>query len=109
MKKFNVSTEAVGKIAKKGCSFVVFTLAMVMPYVSVKDLKRAMRNIGNVKYNDVIEEIMDSGMLPSDKSKTVDLVPKDGDLETYRAIIHVVNSSMLPSDKVKTVESICEK
>lgn len=109
MRKFNVSGETVGRIAKKGCNVLAFTLAMVLPYVSTKDIKNVIRVSGTVKYDDVIGAIMDSTMFPSDKRRAVELIPRECDSETYKSIIQVVNSSMFPSDKVRTIETICDK
>jgi len=109
MKTFNLSKETVGKYAKKGCNVLAFTLATVLPYISAKDVKTVIRYMGKVKYDDVVGAIMDSSMFPSDKFKAVELVPRDCDAETYRAIMQVVDSSMYPSDKVKTIESIINK
>lgn len=109
MIKVNVNREVVGRVVKKGCNVAVFALGMILPYVSVKDVKDLVRYSGNVKYDAVIGAIMESSMFPSDKRRAVELVPKDGDSETYRAIVQVVNSTMFPSDKLRTIESILEK
>lgn len=109
MKKFVVNREAVGQVVKTGCNIAAYALGTLLSCVSVKDVINIARYSGSVKYNTVIGAIMDSSMFPSDKHKAVMLVPKDGDAETYKAIIQVVNSTMFPSDKLKTIESILEK
>lgn len=109
MKKLNVSKETVGKFAKNGCRIVLYGLATILPYISVKDTVDMVRYSGNVGYSDAVGAIMSSGMWSSDKHTVVSMLKKDGDVEYYRAIIQVVKSSMYSADKVETIRNICGK
>ena len=109
MKKFNVNKEAVGEVAKTVLGVAVFVGMMVLPSLSGRDTRKFTSYDGFVTYGDVIAEVMNSGMLGSDKQKIVALVPKNSTMSIYRAVIEVVNSGMLGSDKVKAIQSICEQ
>lgn len=108
MKKFNVNKETVGKIAKKGCAVVLYGIAAVLPYISVKDTINVIRYSGNVGYGDVVDVIMNSDMLSSYRKEAIEVLPKDGDSELYKSIIAVVQSDMMSSYRVETIKNICK-
>ncbi len=103
----------IGNIVKTGfaiaASFVGIMLlgkCSTMDIVEVMDETERYDYTRRYRYCDVIESIMNSSMLSSDKKRATSLVHKGEVSEYYEAIIAVIDSSMLSSDKIKTIEEI---
>lgn len=107
MKTIKFNKEKVGRIAKTGCSFVVCTLAMVLPHLSKRETIDMIRYSGDVSYSDVVEAVMSSSMWSGDKRAVVQLLAKDADMETYKAVIKIAKSNLYSGDKVELIKSIC--
>lgn len=114
MAKFKIDFDTVGKYVKKGCELAAYGFITVMSVMATKDAVELMARstdvtyIGNVGYSDVFSAIMNSDMMSSYKKEAAAILPKDGDSELYKAVIHVLNSDMMSSSKLETIRSICE-
>lgn len=114
MGKFKINFDTVGKCVKKGCELAAYGFMTVMTVMATKDAVDMMNRsvdmtyIGNVRYSDVFSAIMSSDMMSSYKKEAASLLPKDGDSELYKAVIHVLRSDMMSSSKLETIKSICE-
>lgn len=114
MEKIKIDFDTVGKYVKKGCELAAYGFVTVMTIMATKDAVNVMNRgmdvtyIGNVSYSDVFSAIMSSDMLSSYKKEAAAILPKDGDSELYKAVIHVLRSDMMSSSKLETIRSICE-
>ena len=108
MMKLNLNKEAVGKIAKGSFSVISFVAMGILSNLSADDVKSIVRR-GKVTYDDAVGAIMDSNLFNADKRRASDLLPHDGEIEMYKAVIQVVKSNLFSEEKVQTIESICER
>jgi hypothetical protein len=99
-----MNIQLIGRIALKIGGLIL----SVSPLILSTIIDNKLRN-KPVTYDDVIESIMHSSMLGSDKSEMISVIHRDGDSELYKAIIHVVNSSVLGSEKIEIVKQLCNK
>lgn len=106
MKRFNVTKETVGKVAKVAGTVALYGLAVVVNKVSVKDIVETVRYNGNVKYSDAVSVIMDSDMFSSDKSTATTILKNNKDAEYYKAVIKIAKSTMYSSDKVELIAEL---
>lgn len=109
MKTIKLNKETVGKIAKTGCKFALCTLAVVLPHLSKRETIDMIRYSGDVNYSDVVEVIMSSSMWSGDKKAVVELLNKEADMETYRAVIKIARSNLYSGDKVELIRNICSE
>lgn len=109
MRKITITKEVIGTITKKGCSIAFTGLAMLLPYVTERNVATIKYYIGKANYSDAVTIIMKSDMLSSYKNEVMEMLKKNEDAEYYRAVIQVVNSDMLGSRKVDAIRMINEK
>lgn len=109
MKNIKINKETVGKFAKNSCKFALCTLAIVLPHLSKKDTIDMIRYSGDVSYSDVVEAIMSSCMWSGDKRAAVELLSKEADMETYKAVIKIARSNLYSGDKVEMIRNICSE
>lgn len=107
--KLNIDKEAIGKVAKGCASFAVFTIAMILPHVTEKNVATMKHYIGKADYSDAVSAIMGSDMFGSYKNEIMDLLKRDETAEYYGAIIEIINSDMFGSYKVDAIRKINEK
>ena len=109
MKKFNITKEHIGNIAKIGGIALVYGLASMASRTSVKEMFDNIRYSGDVTYSDVVSAVMDSDMFDSNKTKVIELLKRDQSIEYYKTIVDIVRSNMFDSNKIKAITILCEE
>lgn len=109
MRKINLTTESIGRLAKKGLGIALPILAMIMYHTSVDDVRNRIRYIGVVSYSDAINAVLDSSMFSSNKEEIIRALPKDGSSDFYKSVMHIVESDMLSSSKVNAIVDMCKQ
>lgn len=100
-----ITMETIKNVGKVAGVVALYGAAVIVPRLSKKDIGDiVMRFNGNVEYIDVVNAIMDSPMLSSDKQYAISVVKRDETCDYYKSVIRVVKSTMLSSDKIKTIE-----
>ena len=106
MKSIKINKGTIGKIVKTGCNIAICGLALVLPQLSKKETIDMIRYSGDISYSDVVEAVMSSCMWTGDKKAVVELLSKDADMETYKAVIKIVKSNLYSGDKVELIKNI---
>ena len=73
---------------------------------TVQDVMNEIRYNGNVKYDDAVKVITDSGMYSGDKCDAISLLKTGESSEYYKAIVNVVRSNMYSSDKLEMIQTM---
>ena len=95
-----------GAMLKKGCNIVVPVL-MGLSFTGMdKQILKAIRYSGKVKYDDAIRAITESNMLGSSMAEAMDLVQSNMETEYYRAVISAIQSNTLGSTKIMMLKNI---
>ena len=106
MRLLALSLGTIGAIATGVGNALSVVSVFALPHLSKKDTRKNVHN--NTSYDDVIMAITQSGMLSSDKTTVVALIPKHSRSTLYKAMINVIESDMLMSDKIETIQHICK-
>lgn len=95
-----------GAVVKKACNVVVPVLMGLRFTGMDKQILKAIRYSGNVKYDDAIRAITESNMLGSSMAEAMDLVQSNMETEYYRAVISAIQSNALGSTKLVMLKNI---
>ena len=95
-----------GAMLKKGCNIVVPVLMGLRFTGMDKQILKAIRYSGKVKYDDAIRAITESNMLGSSMAEAMDLVQSNMETEYYRAVISAIQSDTLGSTKIMMLKNI---
>ena len=95
-----------GAMLKKGCNIVVPVLMGLRFTGMDKQILKAIRYSGKVKYDDAIRAITESNMLGSSMAEAMDLVQSNMETEYYRAVISAIQSNTLGSTKIMMLKNI---
>ena len=95
-----------GAMLKKGCNVLVPVLMGLRFTGMDKQILKAIRYSGNVKYDDAIRVITESNMLGSSMAEAMDLVQSNMSCEYYRSVISAINSNTLGSTKIMMLKNI---
>lgn len=107
--KVKKGINVVKYVTKKGFETAIPILEVVIVKTLLSDNKTTVvRYYGEVKYDDAIKAIMESGMFSSDKTKAIETLKMDGTSELYSGVINIVNSNMFSSDKLKSIKHMNE-
>jgi hypothetical protein len=109
MRKINISTEQIGKIVKGGCKLALAAFALALPSLIRENAKTVSYCIGEAKYSDAVNAILNSSMFDSSKTQAMELLKREADSEYYKSVIMAVNSDMFDSTKINTIRMISEK
>lgn len=104
----NGNSNNVGTFMKKVCKVACYVTPILASYAARMNAP-AERNSLTIGYDDVVNAILHSSMLSSDKCVAVEAIKRDGNEELYKAIIHIVrDSSMLTSYKIEMIKHLCD-
>lgn len=109
MLKMNDILNKTGMMIKKGCNIVVPVLMAVRFTGMDKQILKAIRYRGNVKYDDAIQAITESNMLGSYMIEAMNLVQSNMTCEYYRSVINIVQANTLGSTKIEMIKKINKK
>lgn len=99
----------VGKAIKNAFGVAASVAVMVLPYLPVDKIVRAIKRNGDVTYGDAIGAITNSSMASVYAREVIPLIPTDGSSDFYKAVIAIVESSM-PSVYMKdSIADLCNK
>lgn len=109
MRNFNIPKEQIGKIVKGGCKILLAAFAIALPSLIRENAKTVSYCVGEAKYSDAVNAILNSSMFDSSKTRAMELLKRDADSEYYKSVILAVNSEMFDSTKVQTIKMLSEK
>lgn len=107
--KLNIDKEQIGGIVKNVCNVAV-TCFLLSRMLSKKERNTTVSlRIGEAKYSDAIDAVMNSDMLSSTKTAIVEVMKRDEDSEYYKTVISIVNSDMLGSAKLHAITTLSKE
>ena len=106
---FKLSTGVFGTAIKILGTVALLTSEVVVPYINRRITKNITEPDKHVTYDSVIGTVMNSSMLSDYKLKVIAIIPKDGDSETFKAIIQIVDSDMNSAKILEAVKYVCTK
>lgn len=99
----------IGKTIKNALGVAASVALMVLPYVPVDKVVRAIKRNGDSTYGDAIAAVTGSSMASVYAREVIPLIPTDGSSDFYKAVIAIVESNM-PSVYMKdSIADLCNK
>lgn len=106
---FRLSTGTIRIAVNVLGTVALLTSEVILPCIKKRASKEKTNSKSDVSYDDVIGIVMNSNMLSDNKVKVTAIIPRNGDVELFKAIIQIVNSDMNSANIIEAIKCICAK